>query len=353
MNADGHFDTRRLNAVPITEVARRLGMDLRRAGTVSRTLCPWHDDRHPSLVLYERTDENRCHCFSCGKGGSAIDLVMQREGIPFREACEWLSRTFGIPSTTSPGSGRRASTGYRRRPAARPVTAGAETDYTYIPLPMVEQMMSAGSSLCRCLARMYQPEAVEWLVGEYRLGCYSMNGHDDYTVFPNIDRQGRVCNVKAQHYDCDPTSARFGHSDKGLCYWLGAIWVREGRLPAGARFRSACLFGEHLLTRYPASTVALVESPKNALFGALTFPQLTWVATGSKTMLTRPVLEPLRGRDIVVIPDADAVDAWAEALDGMDDLANFSVSDFCRRTAPGGNLKFDIADYLQQRRIPP
>ena len=67
MNADGHFDTRRLNAVPITEVARRLGMDLRRAGTVSRTLCPWHDDRHPSLVLYERTDENRCHTLKSWK----------------------------------------------------------------------------------------------------------------------------------------------------------------------------------------------------------------------------------------------------------------------------------------------
>ena len=70
-------------------------------------------------------------------------------------------------------------------------------------------------------------------------------------------------------------------------------------------------------------------------------------------MLTRPVLEPLRGRDVVVIPDADAVDAWAAALEGMDDLANFSVSDFCRRKAPDGNLTFDIADYLQQRRIPP
>ena len=32
----------------------------------------------------------------------------------------------------------------------------------------------------------------------------------------------------------------------------------------------------------------------------------------------------------------------------MADLANFTVSDFCRRMAPDDQPKFDIADYLQQ-----
>jgi hypothetical protein len=176
-----------------------------------------------------------------------------------------------------------------------------------------------------------------------------MNGHDDYTVFPSIDRQGRVCNLKAQHYDADPQSPRFGHSDKGQCFWLGSIWAREGKLPKYATFRSTCLFGEHLLTRYPDSTVALVESPKNALFGALAFQQLTWVATGNKTALRREVLQPLQGRDVIVIPDRDAVADWQKAIDGMADLANFRVSDFCSTKAPADQPKFDIADFLQQQ----
>ena len=66
-------------------------------------------------------------------------------------------------------------------------------------------------------------------------------------------------------------------------------------------------------------------------------------------MLRYSVLKPLQGRDVVVIPDCDAVDEWTQALKGMVDLANFTVSDFCRRNAPEGQPKFDIADYLQQQ----
>ena len=78
------FDTARLNAISITEVARRLG-EVRRAGSVYKTYCPWHEDRHPSLTLYERTNENRCHCFACGRGGSVIDFVMQHESWTFQQ----------------------------------------------------------------------------------------------------------------------------------------------------------------------------------------------------------------------------------------------------------------------------
>ncbi len=337
-----HFDIDRLKAISITEVARRLGDNLKRFGTVFKTRCPWHDDSRPSLTFYERTNENHCHCFSCGKGGSVIDYVMQHEQWSFQEACQWLSYTFGI-STVPAG-------GYMPHPKPQPIVKPADPTYTYIPMEMVNELVSAENSLCKCLSRLYQPEAVEWLVEEYRIGAYSMCGMDDYTVFPNIDVKGQVCNLKVQHYDTDPYSSRFAHSDENSCYWLGAIWAREGRLPKESAFRSECLFGEHLLGRYPDCVVALVESPKNALFGALAFPQITWVAAGNKGMLKRKVMQPLHGRDVVVIPDCDAVDEWTQALKGMADLANFTVSDFCRRMAPDGQPKFDIADYLQAHR---
>ena len=336
-----HYDIRRINAISISEVARRLGCDLRKSGTVYKTICPWHEDAHPSLTLYERTYENRCHCFSCGKGGSVIDFVMQNGQWTFQEACQWLSREFGIVSTSF--------NGFMPRPRPKPVVKPAVPEYTYIPMEMVEPLMTVENSLCQCLMRMFQPEAVEWACEEYRIGAYAMNGCDNYTVFPSIDFQGRVCNLKVQHYETDPTSSRFAHCDPGTCYWLGAIWAREGRLPKDAVFRSSCLFGEHLLARYPDSFVALVESPKNALFGTLAFPEMTWVAVGNKGMLKREVLQPLRGRDVIVFPDCDAVDEWTSCVSSMADLANFTVSDFCRRMAPDDQPKFDMADYLQQQ----
>lgn len=338
------FDTDRLRAISITEVARRLGDNVRRVGANHVTLCPWHDDHHPSLSLVEGTGKNYCHCFSCDKGGDVIAFTMQHEQWTFQEACQWLSNEFGIGMVQSGWS-------YSPQPKAKPRVEPAEPVYTYIPMPMVDEIVSMESSLCRCLVQMFPPRAVEWLVEEYRLGCYSMNEQDDYTVFPNIDAQGRVCNLKVQHYDSDLDSDRFAHSDQGT-YWLGAIWGREGRLPKDAVFRSECLFGEHLLTRYPNTTVALVESPKNALFGSLVFPKLTWVAAGSKNLLKRKALKPLQGRDVIVIPDRDAIDEWTAIIRGMADMANFTVSDFCRKAAPKGQPKFDIADYLQEQNMP-
>ncbi|MDO4951547.1 MAG: DUF6371 domain-containing protein [Bacteroidales bacterium] len=334
-----HFDTQRLNAIPITGVAQRLGDTLRRAGSVHKVLCPWHDDTRPSLTLYERTDENRCHCFSCGKGGSVIDYVMQHEGWTFQEACRWLSRQFGISTAQASGSVPRPRLRYR--------TKAPQPAYTYIPDSMLAPLRSADSSLCRCLMQMCHPEAVRWMADEYQLGCYSLNGIDDYTVFPSIDHCGRVCNLKVQHYDADSLSPRFAHSDR-TTLWLGALWAREGKLPRDAVFRSSCLFGEHLLARYPNSMVALVESPKNALFGALAMPQLLWLAAGSKSMLKRETLLPLQGRDVIVIPDRDAVEQWSDVISTLGDVANFTVSDFCRREAPCEDEKFDIADYLQR-----
>ena len=53
------------------------------------------------------------------------------------------------------------------------------------------------------------------------------------------------------------------------------------------------------------------------------------------------------------IADCDAVEEWTEIIGKMADLANFAVSDFCRRHAPKDQPKFDIADYLRVRHFTP
>lgn len=347
------YDFRRLNELNIVEVARRLNLKFYRAGAHFKTHCLWHPDKDPSLVLYNKAGDQHCHCYSCNEHHSVIDLAAKAGGWDLMEACRWLSQEFGIGTVTS----------WHYMPAPKPQAArrNEEPEYTYIPVALIEPLMSVDSSLCKCLMHMahakdalWTPEAVEWQAAEYRLGCYELWGRDGWTVFPCIDWQGRVCNLKVQHYDTDVESERYGHDDVGHSYWLAKMWLEDGKLKPkdgktadDVRFRNNCLFGEHLLKRYPAVKVALVESPKNALFGALAMPEMVWVAAGNKHNLNRQVLEPLRNRDVVAIPDRDAIPLWTETLDGMKDLANFTVSDFCERHAPADQLKFDIADYLQ------
>lgn len=63
----------------------------------SRAVCccplPGHVEKTPSCTIYE---DGHLHCFGCNKSADAIELVMQREGCDFRDACELLARRVGM-----------------------------------------------------------------------------------------------------------------------------------------------------------------------------------------------------------------------------------------------------------------
>ena len=54
-----------------------------------KSLCPFHEDSHPSLSY--RVSKNTFRCFVCGASGGTIDLVMRHLNLGFREACKWLA----------------------------------------------------------------------------------------------------------------------------------------------------------------------------------------------------------------------------------------------------------------------
>ena len=64
------------------------GIELKKNGKGFKGLCPWHEDRSPSLSV--SPDKGLFHCFGCGRAGSAIDLVMFQEGVTQGEAVDRL-----------------------------------------------------------------------------------------------------------------------------------------------------------------------------------------------------------------------------------------------------------------------
>ena len=76
-----HDEINRLRALPIEQVAERLGLHVSR----HRSLCPFHPDRHPSLTFSVK--RNCYHCFVCGEHGNTISLVMKVRGLEFIPAC--------------------------------------------------------------------------------------------------------------------------------------------------------------------------------------------------------------------------------------------------------------------------
>lgn len=85
----------KLQDLQILDVADKLQLKYSSKGSWRKTLCFCHDDHTPSMGL--SPSRNQWKCFSCGKGGSHIDLVMEHEGLNFSDACEWLIREFNIP----------------------------------------------------------------------------------------------------------------------------------------------------------------------------------------------------------------------------------------------------------------
>jgi DNA primase len=96
--------------VSLQRLVELAGVELRRQGKDLVGLCPFHEDRTPSLVV--SPEKNLWHCLgACQAGGSVIDWVMRAEGVSFRHAVELLRDGLA----PSPVVGRRRGPGRPRR----------------------------------------------------------------------------------------------------------------------------------------------------------------------------------------------------------------------------------------------
>ncbi len=69
-------------------------MELRRQGRNFVAVCPFHDDRRPSLNV--NPDRQSWKCWVCDIGGDVFSFVMKKEGVSFPEALRMLAERAGI-----------------------------------------------------------------------------------------------------------------------------------------------------------------------------------------------------------------------------------------------------------------
>ena len=100
--------------IAIERLAEARGVKLKRSGKELIGLCPFHEDKNPSLCI--DPVKNVWHCKgACGKSGSVIDWVMHAEGISVRHALELLRADY-LPSAAGAAKPPRIST-VRKLPA--------------------------------------------------------------------------------------------------------------------------------------------------------------------------------------------------------------------------------------------
>ena len=69
-------------------------VDLKRAGSSYKGLCPFHKEKTPSFTVDEK--KQLFHCFGCGAGGDVVSFIMQKEGLTYPESLEYLANKAGI-----------------------------------------------------------------------------------------------------------------------------------------------------------------------------------------------------------------------------------------------------------------
>ena len=106
-------------------------------------LCPFHSEKTPSFSV--SADKQIYKCFGCGKGGGAINFVMELDNLPFRDAVALLAKRAGLEV---PDSGYSAGAKERR-----------------------EKLLAINKQAARAFHRwLYAPEGVEGLAYLQRRG---------------------------------------------------------------------------------------------------------------------------------------------------------------------------------------
>ena len=220
-----------------------------------------------------------------------------------------------------------------------------------IPKEYIKRSLGYGSNFIAFLCSIFdrytlESPTIERLANDYYLG----RTKDGSVIYWQIDTESRVRTGKVMQYN--PETGKRIKNASGAIDWVHAKLKRDNVLPDDFNLVQ-CLFGEHLLPKYPDKVVALVEAEKSALIGAGVYPEYVWLATGGRSQLSINKLQALRGRTVMMFPDTDrdgkTYTLWcdkAKELEGMG--CAVTVSDLLERLASDEDKAngLDIADYL-------
>ena len=210
----------------------------------------------------------------------------------------------------------------------------------------------------------FEVQDIEKAISLYHLGTVQNGYRKGANTFPFIDIQNKVRAIQVKQFDKQnhTTGTDFLHSiiekhharnNKPLPEWLEAYNKNETKV--------SCLFGEHLLSKYPYNPVALVEAPKTAIYGTLYFgfpeqpTNLLWLAVYNLNSLNLNKCKALKGRNVYLFPDLSkdgrAFELWSNKATEIQKRLRgtyFHVSELLEQLAPQQDKEQgrDIADYL-------
>jgi DNA primase len=87
------FKTQVLDAINIVDLIGQT-VALKRLGKDYKGLCPFHQEKSPSFTV--SPSRQFFYCYGCKAGGNAIDFVIKRDRVEFKDALRSLGEQAGL-----------------------------------------------------------------------------------------------------------------------------------------------------------------------------------------------------------------------------------------------------------------
>ncbi len=315
----------------VAEVKSRLAVadvvgetvQLRKAGTTFKGLCPFHGEKTPSFVVTPARDSWKC--FGCGKGGDIFTFVMERDNLPFGEALTLLAAKAGVVLD------ERSRAEDVRRARLREVLEGAVSFYHAILLshdlgkPALEYLHSRGftdatiesqrigwapeswDACSKALAakRGATPEELD-AVGLTTDRGGGRGAYDRFRariIFPIRDANGKITGLGGRLLPVD--DARGDHGPK---------YLNSAATPLFDKSRTLYLIDKAKAAIRKSGTAVLVEGYTDALMAHQSGFENVVASMGTALTAAQVALLLRYGSKIVLAYDVDAAGAKAGAF---------------------------------------
>ncbi len=242
------YQLQRLIDLPIEGVAERLGLSVHR----HKARCPFHNDAHPSLTFH--VGKNRYRCYVCGAHGRSIDLVMNRLGLSFVEACRWLAHAYGIQlsdggsatyggfnsagslATGKPTAGK--GTAFQGEPAAysgaafsersTASEAGSATEEAPFDVARYQRFFERPNLTPAAQAFLFEERHIDPRVARFcRLHSFRDRQQTNWLQIPYFDLDGRLVGIQNRNLDYRKSA------DTGSDSFVGSSSL-HGKAPANS-----------------------------------------------------------------------------------------------------------------------
>ena len=308
----------------ISEVVGRY-VKLKRAGSSYKGNCPFHNENTPSFMVSDA--KGIFKCFGCDASGDVIDFIQKIENTDFTGAVKILKGGEDYSSFT-------------------PIPPPPPKQIFHIPKERLTNHYGdyTGCTLYTFFCSLFPEKIVHHVFSRYNV----MMGWNGLNVFPQVDASGNIRQVKELTADTVT-----GKRDKEKIPLVNGIKLLTENEKKGYKLEQ-CFFGEHLIPDF--AQILIVESEKTAL--GMTIADLfyngsngrLWLATGGKSGINmhRPeTLVPLIGKQVLLMPDNDAVDEWQRFKFSIAKVVEhvILIDSLASNENAAGKSKYDIWDY--------